>query len=133
MLGFKFAFFEPYPSLLMPGFTTAKDVDELDTVQRTSFSIGTEDPVIVTSLEFATLDFSISHAGPIMSAMVDAAGTPDNELTMWVGQRISQLVPPERCGQPIELRVESLRVQPDQQEPDEPTLLERFSFGEVPC
>lgn len=102
---------EPYPTLLMPGFSSANDLDEIETIDRKVFVIGSaEAQVRVSVLEFAQIDFTQSQASPIINGILREAPDLDPELAAWVHARLASLVSQQLCGEPVSVRIEHVAL-----------------------
>ena len=110
-LGVTFAVQEPFPTLVMPGFGRSPEISELTTFERSVFLVGddADDRSEVTSLEFSNLDFTQSQSLPLIDGIQRELPDLDPELQAWIHQRLAEIVP-ARCGETVEFRRETVRV-----------------------
>lgn len=106
---------EPFPTLLMPGFSHAVDVEETTSFDRLIFVVGSDDQEtpggqeVITSVEFAQIDLTQSQALPVIRGVLRELQAGDPELEDWVHERLALLLPGS-CGNTVELRSEAVAV-----------------------
>lgn len=126
---------EPFPTLLMPGFSGASDISQTESIQRRVFVVGPDDSneSLVTAFEFAQLDFTLSQGSPIINGIIRESPQRDPELDDWIHGRLERLLPSERCGEAVVLIVEDVAVTPDRNEFVRLETVESYDLGELRC
>ena len=134
LIGVTFTVGEPFPTLLMPGFSRANELSESPSFERVVFVVGEEasQQTYVSAVEFAQIDFGQSQSLPIMNGIRDQLPDLDSELRSWVHERLARLVP-DQCDESVEIRFEQVTLNNADSEFETLQVLEAHSLGRLRC
>ena len=136
LIAFSFLIAEPFPTILMPGFSSARDLNSEETsLERELFVIGqgTDDEVLVTPLQFAELDFTQSQASPIVDGIIREHASNDPELLDWTSERLVRIVGEEHCGQSVVVVTETVTTNSQTTEIIRNQTLGTIDLGRLQC